>query len=162
MENKPSIEYLAGFFDGEGCIKISRSHTTVSGSPRYNLSIKVGNINQEVIKAFGDRWGGKYYILPESVKRGNRQIFYEWFANSKVSKIVLNEMFPYLIVKKIEAKVALDFQKNKEKIFAGHHSRRYYTKEEVASIASYRDKLCSLRKAGHNRRKFPIGIDSLG
>jgi len=97
-----SIEYTAGFFDGEGCINCS---TNKGGSPF--IRILVVNTNIEVLQSFQQRWGGdinKNYRAKAHWKQA-----YTWRLSHSACANFLKEIQPFLIVKSSQCKSALDF-----------------------------------------------------
>lgn len=105
-----SIEYLAGFFDGEGYITFSSR--SGGKSTRY-LVIGVSNCNKNVIDAVQESFGGSSHVMhkpkPERGHRGS----WQWKCCSNVAYDLLIQMLPYLIVKKEEAEIAIEFQQRR-------------------------------------------------
>ena len=99
------LSYFAGFFDGEGCITTCRNHPDRKRWS-YSLRVTTTNTNKEVIDLFQARWPGSVSIKPE--KPGFKKT-YTWMLSGFKGKEFLKEMLPYLIVKKREALLALDF-----------------------------------------------------
>jgi hypothetical protein len=100
--NELSWAYLAGLFDGEGCIV-----TMNSNQP----SIVITNTNKELIDFLVAKLGGKVYKVPHS-KTGNSEnwkIGYHWvLAKRHEVYIALSLMLPHLIVKKQKSLEALE------------------------------------------------------
>src|SRR2546426_7540467 len=83
------VAYTAGFFDGEGCVNIARY-------------LKRGR------EWLHQRWGGN---LTRIERRGNsrwRPYRHLRFSAGPAGPLLL-AMFPYLIIKKAEAEIALEF-----------------------------------------------------
>ncbi len=94
----PRLAYLAGFFDGEGCISI---HGGKKWAPHVRLD--VGNSNIAPLQLFEGAFGGsiRRYVL----KNGKQ--FFNWTANPEVAAGVLEAFLPYLTVKKRQARIAV-------------------------------------------------------
>jgi hypothetical protein len=96
--------YIAGFFDGEGCVVISKSHGKESRTPRYALVVVV---SQKGIVPLGDLCNmtgvGKIYI---SNKAANA---HSWTISNSHAKEFLAAILPYLRVKKQQAALAIEF-----------------------------------------------------
>ena len=98
-----SDQYIAGFFDGEGYIGIQRNtkngtHVLVSSFTQAHPGIL-----RKIQKVFGG------VITPRNAIHG---AFALWMR-AKESKVLLERMLPYLVVKYEEAVVALRFLSHK-------------------------------------------------
>lgn len=88
-------QYLAGFFDGEGCIS--------TRGDRYHLMLRVGNTDKRVLDLIVARYGGKVYLS----NRGPRPYYTIKVTSNELCQQWLELMLPHLIVKKAQAIVAL-------------------------------------------------------
>lgn len=100
--------YVAGFFDGEGCI--SSQESWIPGKyekfPRINLQISITNTDKEVLNLIRGRFGGQ--ISKHTKKTG--KLCYAWKLTGKDKmRVFLLSVLPYLIVKKEQALLALEF-----------------------------------------------------
>lgn len=103
--------YLAGLFDGEGCIHIAevsfkdRPHGVQKA---YRADIHITMTNREVIEWVAKNFGGVYYVQ-ESVNPRWRNA-YRWVPKGNKNKQnLLLGLLPYLIVKREVANIALEF-----------------------------------------------------
>lgn len=96
--------YLAGLFDGEGCISVKRrkvsKHRKTAG---FQLYISLGMTY---------RWAPMYlqFVFGGRVRKRlvpNRLPFYEWSTWAFQAEEALKELYPYLFVKRQEAKLGL-------------------------------------------------------
>jgi hypothetical protein len=97
-----SAQYAAGFFDGEGCVNCA---TNRGGSPFVRILIV--NTNLEVLERFKETWGGdinKNYKSKEHWKQA-----YTWRLSHTSAGLFLEEILPYLIVKKKQSELAIEF-----------------------------------------------------
>ena len=105
------LAYLAGLIDGEGSV-IVNPYCPREGQrfKQYNLRVLVVNTNKEILEWIKSIFGGGVYShgKPESIK--HKQC-YTWNIDAKKAEILLREVFPYLKIKKPQAKVALEFRK---------------------------------------------------
>ncbi len=99
------IIYLAGIVDGEGCINIVKYHK--GNRYRYRLQLRVINTNKELVEWIRDRWGG--WIISRE-RDSKRRTVYEWSIHNLAAGELLEDMIDYLIVKRDQANVALDFR----------------------------------------------------
>lgn len=121
---KISNQYLAGFIDGEGYLgiyKIRRGNKkdwSVKNDCFFRAIIEVGNTNREVIDLFKGRFGGYIKTVKEGPNRGKE--LYVWrYDNNRVAGVI-DEVYPFLIVKKRHADVLRKFFQtfnNKENVW---------------------------------------------
>ncbi|KKM15745.1 hypothetical protein LCGC14_1692950 [marine sediment metagenome] len=109
---KPSIEYFAGLFDGEGCICIARAKqgwkNSRSKSPAYELKVFIRMSDVRPIQIFKERFDGN--ISFQEYKPVNHRPTHCFYCSHTKAERVVKELLPYLIVKKEQAEVALEFQ----------------------------------------------------
>lgn len=87
--------YWAGFFDGEGHISVRKTLTQVQ--------IQVTQKEPSVLYLLASRFGG--VVEPAGVKKNAHR----WrLSSSKASGEFLKEISPYLIIKAVEAKAAIE------------------------------------------------------
>lgn len=101
MTTKEKAIYLAGLFDGEGCILIANNGRTL----RLTISI---NISYEHITPWIMRnFGGSVCDMPPKNQRAR---CWRWCAASRGAGQILATILPYLQVKAEEALIAIEFQ----------------------------------------------------
>jgi hypothetical protein len=98
---KADAAYLAGFFDGEGCIRVNK--TATKNTTGYHLFATVANNCVPILELYKGKYGG-------SVNRKNKGQCYYWslFKKASVEKF-LTDSLPYLIVKRDEALIAREY-----------------------------------------------------
>jgi hypothetical protein len=102
--------YAAGFFDGEGYIGIGRTKKVRdTEGPFYTLNITVTNTNLEVLERFRSTFGGRVTHKSDNSERW-KQCHY-WRASSWGAVGFLQAVLPFLVVKRRQAEIALDFQR---------------------------------------------------
>lgn len=99
--NKYWQAYLSGFFDGEGCIRINK--TTKENTIGYHLGVQITNNDLSVMKICQSIYGGHLRH-----KQGGN--CFDWILSDKkeIEKFLLYTL-PYLIIKKEEAEVGLEY-----------------------------------------------------
>lgn len=105
MDNKSAIPYLAGFFDGEGCVYIIRAN--VSYGVRYSLEISFTNSWTEPLVLAQSLFGGS--ITESKDARGNKVTHRLRLRGNQAVK-ALEALLPFLIVKKERARLGVEFQ----------------------------------------------------
>jgi hypothetical protein len=91
MENE-SLAYLAGFFDGEGCVGIKRSGNS------FQLYATIGQNKPFVLTKIVEMFGGSI--------RKNKNISVYW-CSAKVARKFLKAIAPFSVIKKAEIEMAL-------------------------------------------------------
>lgn len=102
---KLSIEeaaYLAGLIDGEGCLSIyPRSRKRVI---TYKINIDIG-MTTDILIDFCNKYGGCHY---RQEAHDNKKAVFYWKLNIQECVHYLPQIFPYMKVKKAEAKILLE------------------------------------------------------
>jgi intein/homing endonuclease len=101
------LAYLAGFFDGEGCVHIN----SPDRAGRQNLLIRVSQTEPSVLLLYESRWQGK---ISTRENGPNRKPIWLWTACSQNATECLKDLLPYLRVKSAAALVGVEFQALKE------------------------------------------------
>lgn len=109
------ISYIAGIFDGEGCVFISKSNPSISRrckTPTYQLNSVVCNTYLPVLVWLKDNFGG---TINQKVppKDKNWSPSWSWQTNSNKALNFLETIYPFLRIKKLEVEIAISFQKIK-------------------------------------------------
>lgn len=95
------LAYIAGFFDGEGCIR------GVKGNSKYrNHRIWIIVVQKD---PFILRYIQSYFNFGGVDYRKNNNIWRYYVNNREEVKEFLNSLLPYLLGKKAQADVALEF-----------------------------------------------------
>lgn len=115
MSKQTAAAYAAGIIDGEGSFTIGREFSRKKDIYNikvkkcwYRLQIQISNTNKEVLHWFQNKFGGLVFQTKPTV---TGLPVYHWNlngANKKTEKFLLATL-PYLIVKRRQALVALDF-----------------------------------------------------
>ena len=105
------LNYLAGFFDGEGCI----CYYPKKNGKIIDFRAIVTNTRLEILKIFYNKWGGKITEKKRTEKDVFRKTCYNWVVWAKECEVFLKEIEPYLILKKEKAQRALLIRNTMEK-----------------------------------------------
>ena len=119
MSDKAMYGYLAGIVDGEGTITIGRSENTAEKKGKYRhgqvytsvgFSVKasVKNTDLRLMKWLKKRFGGEFY-KDTTNRNPNWKDAYVWFHAAESKQEFLLSILPYLIIKRDQALVALEF-----------------------------------------------------
>jgi hypothetical protein len=116
-----SVEYLAGFFDGEGCIGIYRRKGRYLS---YRFIVQVTSSNKDAVGKFVEFFHIGH--VKKQIRRYRQHaICWKWEVVSNQALLVLEHLEPYLVIKKAEATLAIDFQRNVQKSHYRNTSKEY-------------------------------------
>jgi predicted transcriptional regulator len=104
-------EYLAGLLDGEGYFGLMKRGGTNHGYQRksYQPAIKMAFTDKdaEILYFLKDKYGG---YINKSKAKGNKKSSTQWEIKGKIHlKNFLPSIIPYLILKKKQAELLLEF-----------------------------------------------------
>lgn len=92
-----TYQYIAGFFDGEGCIIIEKRQS-------HRLVV---DFSQKYIKVLGEI---KKFLGYGKIKKKSTGNIYRLRFKCNDAKKILKKLIPFLCVKKLQARFALQFQ----------------------------------------------------
>ncbi len=139
MISEIELSYLAGFFDGEGTVNISRPK---SSRMPHTLYVSIANTDLEVIKKLPSIFGGSTY-MKKRVESHHRPLMV-WSAPALSGQGFLKAVLPYLKIKKRQAEIAIEFQGTKV-----CHSGQL-TQEIIKRRDGMVDELRKLNRSGRN------------
>jgi hypothetical protein len=96
-----SLEYIAGFFDGEGSIGVY-ANSNGTFFLRTQLTQNVSPESEKLLSELRDRWGGN--LSRHTTTHGEA---FNWQLNSKKAGEFLRDALPHLVLKAAQAEVAL-------------------------------------------------------
>jgi len=130
---KTDLAYIAGLFDGEGCIRIGKCKKTPRQMTSYSLHCSLSIANQYLPELLRMFFGG-------GIRRRNlpppRKMQWDWQIHGENAISFLKAIYPYMILKKGQADIAFKFQ---EAIYKRKTENRYRLTEEekVVQEAEY-------------------------
>lgn len=99
-----TLAYLAGYFDGEGCITLCHNKKRQCG-----LKVAVVSLDRDSVNLLAFSLGG--YVAQEIHKwKGESRVYYRWAANNRKAQVALRVLIPYLIAKRGRAIKACELQ----------------------------------------------------
>jgi len=110
MLSETEKAYLAGFFDGDGCVSISCSTPKHAATARHQLQVILVQCNREFLERWMHKTGLGQVYEHRWPNHKARKIAYHWRMTGHQAAVLLEILLPYLDIKKREAKVALAFQ----------------------------------------------------
>lgn len=103
--------YAAGLFDGEGHVGIVVVKNG-RGEVYHRLMLNVTNTNIEVIHWLFDRWDGAIHN-PRYFAKEEWRTAHRWTVSDGRASKFLQDVLPYLIIKKEQAELGIEFQATK-------------------------------------------------
>lgn len=117
--------YLAGLFDGEGCVSINKVTARRYKRPGFQLRTSVSITDEQAALDFQNRFGGKVYKRTKA----RAAPYWMWVTVARQSLAFLNEIEPFLRIKKEVALVGIDFQSYRDANQSQNKSDEYWNRE---------------------------------
>ena len=122
--SKLDLAYMAGVFDGEGSIMISKQKPGASNgsiSPSYYLRVSLGITDRWICELFRFNFGGSIY---KKIYRGEKY-FPAWVWNLSGERAIrfLKVLLPYFHLKKAQAELGIKFQQGKRHFSYGRRKK---------------------------------------
>jgi len=106
--------YLAGFFDGEGCINISKRKGKDVATVSHYLQVILSQGDYDFLLHWHDRLNmGSVHEDRAKKKIPMRRPLWHWRLYDRQAEALLGLLLPYLDIKKREAKIAIQFMTTK-------------------------------------------------
>jgi len=102
--------YLAGLFDGEGCVTIGLAKGKARRQPMHILHCALSMTDEPAVKTYYDRFGGQF---DGPIHRPDRQPQWRWRVCANDALKFLLVMKPYLRVKAPQTSIGIEFQQDK-------------------------------------------------
>ena len=102
--------YVAGLFDGEGYIRITKWKKPNSTHVRYSLFGGIGMSYFPIIEALQSKYGGSINQNRHDLRNPRARIQFTWIVASQYAATFLRKIQPFSIVKRDEIDIALAFQ----------------------------------------------------
>ncbi len=113
MDNM-ELAYIAGFFDGEGCIYVVKMFKNAfeKGNPGYSLKLEIPqrSDNSGILYYIQSKFGGNIHHKKPTF---NSNAHSRWSIHGDQAIVVLVQLLPYLKLKKLQAEVAISYSEAK-------------------------------------------------
>mgnify|MGYP001580769596 CR=1 FL=1 len=121
IDRQLKLSYAAGIIDGEGSIDCCVSPVRgTRKNPSHRIRVKVSMCDMDSIVVLQELFGGKAPIRLRSHLLRNQRPIFEWCIRSFRAVSALNEMLPYLRLKRRKALVAIELGK---RVSSNSHGR---------------------------------------
>ena len=95
--------YLAGFFDGDGCVGIYKYKSkSARRGFKFQLIVSISQKNRFILDEIQKIYGG-------GISKNNISNVYSWRSVGRSSKLFLEDIVKFLILKRQETKFAIQF-----------------------------------------------------
>jgi hypothetical protein len=170
MSDKAKWGYLAGMMDGDGHISITRSdcptHKTRHGKivrytdpVRYGIVVAVSNTDIRLVKHLKEMFGGSYNGGKPFKGHPNWKPKYQWNVSGNQNKeLVLLALLPYLILKREQAIIALEFLRLRNERVPEKRQELY----ERLAVLNKRGKLVEANTSCGSDEELKIESDLVG
>ena len=135
-----TYQYLAGFLDGEGCFTINFSKSKKRIQGQYSIFVQVALTDFNLLNEIKNQYGGSIYKMKRRSPKHNN--CWLWKVCSREAVKLVKNVYPYLILKKSQAKLILSFDKTISSINTG----KGLTKNVVTLRQKIKNKLSYLHK----------------
>ena len=143
-----ALAYLAGLFDGEGCIYIQAKKPSGNSKTRCHLlQCHLGMTDPRPVRLFKEYFGGRLWARFPKKKNWRPQLCWSISSRDDCS-LFLVALLPYLIAKKDEAKIALEFIRDCPPLNGGQRTR--VTVENLLERDEYKRRLQVLKRLDHD------------
>ena len=122
MNNKQDLSYLAGFFDGEGCISILKYSKKAKWNASYFLQAQIGQKYGSTLDWVKENFGGNVYKKRDQT----------WIVTNFKAYEFIKLLMPYLKYKKPQAELAIKFYEERILGAKRKFATEPHSKEEIA------------------------------
>lgn len=137
------LAYIAGFFDGEGCICIGKARKQPGyRNPIYTLYISIANTNRDVIDFIQSVFPASAVSRKRKEPKPHWKTIWVWNCSARQARKFLTFVLPYLRVKFQQAELALEFQELKSRTGRSHK----LTDGELAAYEDYHKRMRELNR----------------
>ncbi len=110
-----SLEYLAGFIDGEGSLSLSLRKDKKHPTPDYHVRISISNTCKDILEEIRKDFGGAVFEYPQRNIKWKRPCVLIW--THVAAEKLLARVAPFLRIKPKHAGVLLEFVRHKRATF---------------------------------------------
>jgi LAGLIDADG endonuclease len=149
MIDRITPQWLAGFFDGEGCINAFIIKSKSTGNLIWQVAVTLSQSDQILMKTIGSKLGVKTYVqLPRSNHFGGTNFYLRWTGKDSALQF-LKMIQPFAIVKLPQIDAAVRFFELKK----GCGKYREYTSEILSAKEMYAKQIDFINKENRKIRK---------
>ena len=136
------IVYMAGLFDGEGCVVIAKHHRRKDGTYNYELRVDLVNTWLDIFPWIRDRFDGRFAMTYDKPPNPIRKPRGDWILTNQKAADFLVMIIPFVKIKRRDMEIGLAFQAVKH----GHNRAVRYTPEQDGIMEGWRKQLMGRNK----------------
>jgi hypothetical protein len=141
-----NLQYAAGIFDGEGFFNIDKTQRKDCKAPSYQVHARLTMRDQIIIESLRDTFSGSIRkVASRSPKHAD---YYSWDVCGEGVVAFVGQVCDFLIVKKVQSRLAVLFQEEKRKNKAG----RPNSPERIHTLESFYQNMREANKKGVSRQ----------
>lgn len=119
LSRTEQLSYLAGVIDSEGSIYITKSSSRKNRS-RYRAAVQIAMNDKAALLLFQKFFGGKILVGSRKLNVKTKELYTPAYiirhTSADAVKAILRTLYPYLQVKKNQAKIVLKFLTVKDSV----------------------------------------------
>lgn len=132
------LAYMAGIFDGEGCIIIAKALR--KARPSYYLVCQIHITDEYIVNLFHSCFGG--IVLKQKKKEPHHKTMWAWRCVSRIAQAFLETILPHLRLKGSEAEEGIKLQK----LVSSHRRGTKMTNEQATAREAQKILLSSMKR----------------
>lgn len=141
------IRYLAGFFDGEGCVLFHY----LKRNQRIRPEVEVAQTKLPILMEFQKRFGGS--VIGPQQNNSRSKPYWRWIALSEVCMSFLRKIEKHVTVRHPQVKLMLEYdqwKKNNKRLYKRNINGqgRVRTEHTMRMLKTWRAKMQKLNKRG--------------
>ena len=111
MDDDTFLPWVAGFFDGEGCVSVLRSSRANHNDYNHRLFVSLTQQDNRALIQVKDRFGGSLLCDQNRGQTGGykRHLIWRWRAHNSTAYDFLQTIAPYCMVKDRQVTLALEW-----------------------------------------------------
>src|SRR5574343_818159 len=102
------LAYIAGFIDGEGCIRIKKANREGTS---YYVTLQVTNSDPNPLLKIKEIFGGKVFFQERKL---TGKIIWQYYSTCAEAVDTLRALLGFLVCKKNQALLAIEYQDNQD------------------------------------------------
>lgn len=142
--------YIAGLFDGEGCVILYKRIRKPTNRVEFSLVVSIGNTHRPTLEWIKNQFGGSI------AKRhnGTNLPVWEWKASNRSAYDFLWVLLPYCRIKKAQIELAIEAHEtiiSQGKNLEGKKDGQWPCRsaEQIEILDKYMEQLRELKRVGH-------------
>jgi DNA modification methylase len=132
IRNERDRVWLAAILDGEGCISLHKR--SAGQNAHYQPKVEITNTNRAIMDHVVAIAGGNCDMKQEAGTHGRKQTIYRWTVAADKARDLLRELYPHLVGKQHEARLAHGCPSSGDDASEAHESLKALHRGEPATI----------------------------